>query len=52
MADTWRRNLKDVNSGENYLPNKKPSTREHLVLFAFRWLNFHGAFGVCLTPPK
>lgn len=32
--------------------NKKPSTREHLTLFAFLWLNFHGAFGVCLTPPK
>lgn len=31
---------------------KKPSTREHLLLFAFLWLNFHGAFGVCLTPPK
>lgn len=32
--------------------NKKPSTRERLLLFAFLWLNFHGAFGVCLTPPK
>lgn len=32
--------------------NKKPSTRERLLLFAFLWLNFHGAFGECLTPPK
>lgn len=34
-----------------YKKNKR-SMRKHLILFAFLWFNFHGAFRVCVTPPK
>lgn len=41
-----------LNRYDMFYKKNKRSMRKHLILFAFLWFNFHGAFRVCVTPPK